>query len=84
MYSGVKRRINALVIDVKVGLTEYDIEFLDLIADTGKEVIILLNKTDKLKQGILYKQTKKIQEQLGEKESIVQFSAIKKKGVDKF
>lgn len=84
LQAEVKKRINILVLDSKVGLTEYDLELLNILKEKKENIIILLNKIDKLNQSEVYKQSLIIQEKVGKNISVIQFSATKKRGIDKF
>jgi GTP-binding protein len=80
----VVNRVNVLVIDGKVGLTEMDEKILQTFADIKEKCIILMNKTDKLKQKDLSKNLKKLKEKVGKSAEIVVFSATRKTGVSEF
>jgi GTP-binding protein len=75
-------KLNIVVIDAKVGLTDFDKDILYIIEDTGQKAIILLNKIDKLNQ----KNKKKILDKVTSESvfPVVEFSALKKKGVESF
>ncbi len=80
----VKNRINILVLDGKVGLTEMDNEILDAFKELGEKVFILMNKTDKLKQKDLSKNYKKLKNLVDSRADIIIFSASRKNGVSEF
>jgi len=80
----VQNRINVLVLDGKVGLTEMDDRILDAFADLKEKTFVLMNKTDKLKQKDLSKKFKKLKSDVASRAEVIIFSAIKKTGVDKF
>ena len=80
-YSGIKFKKVVLIIDAKVGLSEFDMEMLDTLNKNDFKVVIVANKTDKLKQSQLIKQTKLIQEKIGDNKMIL-YSARTKKGRD--
>ncbi len=80
----VIRRVNILILDAKVGLTDLDREMLFAFENLNEPVIILLNKIDKLKQADLSKNFKKLKVEVREKIKIIKFSAMKKKGVEEF
>ncbi|MCK5589274.1 MAG: ribosome biogenesis GTP-binding protein YsxC [Candidatus Pacebacteria bacterium] len=84
LYSDVKNRINVIVLDSKVGLTDYDEELINILQKNNEKIIILLNKIDKIKQGVLFKQIKSIQKKIGTNIEIISFSAFKKRGIEKF
>lgn len=77
-------RINVLVLDGKVGLTEMDEEILQTFSDINEKCIILMNKTDKLKQKDLSKNLKKLKDAVAKRGNIIVFSATKKTGVPEF
>lgn len=57
-----ERQIIVLIIDAKVGFTELDHQMLTLLQNLDKDIIIVVNKIDKLKKNDLAKQIKIIQE----------------------
>ena len=80
----VQNRVNVLVLDGKVGLTEMDNRILDAFADLKEKTFVLMNKTDKLKQKDLSKKFKKLKADVASRAEVIIFSAVKKTGVDKF
>jgi len=78
--SGVKPYKVVLIIDAKVGPTDFDMEMLGFLAEHGHNVIILANKADKLNMSERAKQSKLIQEKLRSKD-IFFYSAKTKDGV---
>lgn len=52
-----------LIIDALVGPTKDDIEFLEAITQTGKEIVIAANKVDKIKKSVAKKHLDEIQKQ---------------------
>jgi GTP-binding protein len=70
-----------IVLDAKVGLTEYDKEMVDVLRTLKHPYLIVLNKIDKLNQSDLAKQINKIKTESYE-ENIFPFSAETKKNVD--
>ncbi|MEA2113493.1 MAG: ribosome biogenesis GTP-binding protein YihA/YsxC [Patescibacteria group bacterium] len=77
--SMVKFKKVVLIIDAKVGPSVFDIEMLDLLRKKGESVVIVANKTDKLKQGEIKKQFEVIKSKIGE-ENIILYSAKTNKG----
>ncbi len=75
-------KINIVVLDAKVGLTEFDKEILYIIKDTEQKAIVLLNKIDKLNQKNKRKIVDKITKEINF--PVIEFSAFKKKGVENF
>jgi len=47
---GDKPRAIALIVDSKVGLTDFDRDMLDILSEEGHRIVVILNKTDKLTQ----------------------------------
>lgn len=68
-----------LIIDAKIGPTDLDLEMLDLLEQHKKEIVVVVNKVDKLKPSIYQKQMKMIQEKIGD-HKIIHYSAEKKIG----
>jgi len=56
MYSEVKKRLVILIIDTKVGITEFDREIIDTLRKHHIDFILVANKTDNLKIGQREKQ----------------------------
>jgi GTP-binding protein len=69
-----------LIIDAKVGPTADDIETLHTLEESGKDIIVAVNKIDRLKNSELKTQLIKIQKAIGE-HTIVPYSAEKKTGI---
>ena len=78
---GVKK-MNVIVLDSKVGLTDFDKEILWIIEDLGQKAIIIFNKVDKLNQKTKKKNFEKVVNE--SVFDVVEFSALKKKGVENF
>jgi GTP-binding protein len=77
-YEG--KQIIVLIIDGKVGPTGDDLDILQMLEDHGKEIVVAVNKIDRLKNSELKIQLAKIQEAIGA-HKIVPYSAEKKDGV---
>ncbi|MFH1191988.1 MAG: ribosome biogenesis GTP-binding protein YihA/YsxC [bacterium] len=75
----VKRRKVVLIIDAKVGLTEFDFDMLRLLEEQREKFIVVANKADKLKKNEMAKQLKFIQESVG-KSDVILYSAKTKLG----
>jgi len=60
--SGVVHKLAVLIIDAKVGLTDYDRESINLLTDNKIPFIIIANKVDKLSMSERHSQLKKIAE----------------------
>ncbi len=69
----------ALIIDAKVGPTKDDLEMLTALDSRQKEVVIIANKIDKIKQSQYQKQMNNIQKQVG-LHKVFPFSAKTNKG----
>lgn len=70
-----------LIIDAKVGPTIDDIHFYNFLLENNKDVIIIANKFDKLKQNEVFKSMKVI-EKAFEGKKIIKYSAREKIGID--
>ncbi len=77
--SGVYTQKVVLVIDCKVGPTEFDIEMFDVLKKSEHKIIVVANKVDKLKKNDKQKQINKIKEKLNY-ENIILYSAKTKEG----
>lgn len=78
-YSEVKLKKAVLIIDAKVGPTEFDMEMLDLLKKSQHKVIIIANKTDKLKKKQVNRQLEMIQEKISDN-NVILYSAKTKQG----
>ncbi len=70
-----------LIIDAKVGPTKSDLEVLLELERLGKDVIVAVNKIDKVKNSEYSKQMKKIRETIGE-HLIIPYSAEEGRGIE--
>lgn len=70
-----------LIIDGKVGPTKDDLEILTALKERNKNIVIAVNKIDKIKPSLYTKQIKKIQELVGDYQ-IIPYSAESKKGIE--
>lgn len=82
MYTDVKNRLVVLIIDAKVGVTDYDREMLQILKEFRINHIIVANKSDNLKTGQMEKQLHQIHKDCGEGE-IVSYSSKQKYGREK-
>ncbi len=68
-----------LIIDVKAGLKEFDLEMIDVLKEYGPQFgyqfVIVANKIDKLNQKQIHKNLQKIKEQIGEDVKVIPMSA---------
>ena len=69
-----------LIIDAKVGLTANDLEMLGELEERGKNVIVVLNKIDKLKKLAAEAQLKDVQAAVGG-HMVIPYSSKKRIGV---
>lgn len=69
-----------LIIDAKVGPTADDIHFYDFLIEQNKDVIVVINKFDKLKQSEVFKRMDEIQE-IFKDIKLFPFSTVNKRGV---
>jgi len=79
--SEIKLKKAVLIIDAKVGPTEFDMEMLDLLKKSQHKVIIIANKADKLKKKKINRQLEIIQEKINNNDVIL-YSAKTKQGRD--
>jgi len=74
-----KDRLFVLIIDSKVGLTDYDMEVIKIFKDIGIDYVLVANKADKLNQKETSKLKKDITSVLG-LDTYVLYSTTKKMG----
>ncbi len=84
IFSEVKSRLNVIVIDSRRGLNDFDKELINIFREQDEEIILLINKMDKLNQKEKHKAEKDILEDVGGDIKVVFFSAKTGKGKDKF
>jgi len=77
--SEIKFKKIVLIIDAKVGLSEFDKEMLNLLNKSDFPVVLVANKVDKLKKSEVFKRIKVIQEAIGDN-IVIPYSAKTKKG----
>lgn len=73
------KRLFVLVIDGQVGLTDYDMEMLDIFKNESHNFLVVVNKIDKLNQSKRAKILNDLKDKVGESKYILH-SAIKKIG----
>lgn len=81
-YSEVKNRLVLLIIDAKVGITEFDKDILKTIREQNIPHVIVANKIDNLKMSQKEKQLAHIKSESGDSE-VITFSSKKTYGNDK-
>ena len=69
-----------LIIDAKIGATVDDINMYNFLLDNKKDIIIVANKFDKLKQGEVFKSLENIQKTFDGRK-VIKYSAKEKIGV---
>lgn len=78
--SGYDQRKVVLIIDAYVGLTESDKEMLEALEAKGKDVVVVANKTDKIKKSVYRKQMDEIISSVKGR-TVIPFSTKDKRGV---
>lgn len=78
--SHYQQKLVLLIIDAEVGLTENDKEILRGLEERKKNILIVANKVDKLKNAGYLKQMQSIQKAVGD-HKVIPYSAEKKIGV---
>lgn len=71
-----------IVIDAKVGLTEYDREIIDVLRAHRKKFIIAVNKVDKLNQKSRHKLVQSLTDEFGESVPYILYSASTNKHIN--
>ena len=84
MATKTDTRKSVMVVDAKIGLTDLDWEILERLVEAGESVVILLNKSDKLKQSEIAKTLNATRKSVPEGVEIIVFSAETGRGVDPF
>lgn len=79
--ASVKNRKTVLVIDAKVGPTEFDFDMITILEEHGEDFIIIANKADKLRSGEMQKQLNSMQTRIGRE--VIFYSAKNKAGKEK-
>lgn len=77
--SGVKNRKTVLIIDAKVGLTEFDRQMLGVLEDVGDDIVVVANKIDKVKKNDIKKRLTQLEDEI-KRHTIILFSAKTKYG----
>ena len=75
------QRVNIVIIDSKIGLTDDDRAIIALLQKRGEMIIILMNKIDRLNQKMRHQMTQKITEQVPPHAHLIAFSAKTGRGV---
>jgi GTP-binding protein len=78
--SGYPQKRVVLIIDAKVGVTKDDLEMLAALTESGKDIVIVANKIDKLKKSELNRQMDAIAKAVGGL-PVIPYSAEKKLGI---
>lgn len=69
-----------LIVDVRRGLTDFDLGMIDFAEDVRLPIHILLTKADKLKRGRAAAALLAVERELGDRASVQLFSALKRQG----
>ncbi len=69
-----------LIIDGEIGPTKDDLEMLKQLEETGKDIVVVANKVDKIKSSQYGNQMKKIEEKISP-HKIIAYSSKAKKGM---
>ncbi|MBI5420741.1 MAG: ribosome biogenesis GTP-binding protein YsxC [Parcubacteria group bacterium] len=80
LRSGYIQKKIVFIIDAYVGPTEIDLEVFQRLIGQGKNIIVVANKIDKLKQSEYKKQLKKIQDVFKDRK-VIPYSSFKKIGI---
>jgi GTP-binding protein len=80
LYAHVDQKKIVLIIDAKVGPTPLDLEILRRLHEAEKNIIIIANKFDKLKNSEQKRQLNAIQAAVGEY-PVIPYSALEKTGL---
>ncbi|UOD34669.1 YihA family ribosome biogenesis GTP-binding protein [Deferribacteraceae bacterium V6Fe1] len=76
-------KLCVLILDIRRVPTEDDISVINMLYELDRDVLFILNKSDKLSGNEITKQVKVISDNLGLiKENFVIFSATKRRGID--
>ncbi len=68
-----------LIVDANVGMTDLDLEMFEALMESGKNVVIVANKVDKLKSSEYIKKINSIQNLVGDT-PVFPFSSVKQVG----
>ena len=77
--SGARPISVALILDMKVGLTDYDKEMLAILREYGHRYVLVANKSDKLGPEAIKRQIALISQEIGG-EDVLPYSAKEKRG----
>ncbi len=80
LYAHVEHRKVVIIIDAKVGVTDYDLEVLRRLDEDGKNVVVVANKVDKIRKSSYVAQMAEIQKAVGT-HKVIPYSATDKIGV---
>jgi GTP-binding protein len=80
-HPDVEQRKVVLIIDAKVGVTDSDLEMLQLLHEYSKSVVVIANKADKLKSSEIKRQFNAIEKAV-KFYPVIPFSAEKRTGLN--
>ncbi len=69
-----------IVLDAKIGLTDFDRDIINVLEENNYPYIIVVNKIDKLNQKRLYASLKSLEKELSDDVEIIPVSSLKGKG----
>lgn len=69
-----------LIVDVRRGLTDFDMKMIEFAEDVGLPIHVLLTKADKFKRGRAAAALRAVEKELGDRASVQLFSALKRNG----
>jgi GTP-binding protein len=78
------QRLNVMIVDSKIGLTDLDREILGLLTGRHEPIVILLNKIDRINQSSLTKVVRAVQSELGDTIPVVPCASRTGKGMHVF
>ncbi len=78
--SHYQQKLVLLIIDAEVGVTDNDKEILRGLKERNKNILIVANKVDKIKNAVYIKKMQELQKDVGDYK-IIPFSTVKKIGV---
>lgn len=78
--SGYQQKMVVLIIDANVGLTEADLEMIDMLEEEGKNIVIVANKIDRMRSSEIPRVIKKITDTV-EVHKVIPYSSKAKIGI---
>jgi GTP-binding protein len=81
-HPDIQQKKIVVILDAKVGPSPDDISTIQQLQEAGKDIVLVVNKVDKVKQAELHKTMQTINQHIGG-HTVIQYSAEKKIGVEK-